>query len=132
MRKNELFKKWAIGENQVSGIYFVPENCFDLRHHKIVTLSSGRRRRFDNSEGACSGRALLKQQLRPLEQKLDRLGKQCAASAITTATARQKPKRLSRTPFRPFQQKRPSIEGSGCTVRGRLVDAEQSACDLRR
>src|ERR1700704_4644634 len=28
---------------------FVPENCFNLRHHKIVTLSSGRRPALNTS-----------------------------------------------------------------------------------
>jgi hypothetical protein len=35
--------------HQVSGICFVPENCFNLRHHKIVTLSSGRRPALNTS-----------------------------------------------------------------------------------
>src|ERR1700704_2732233 len=28
---------------------FVPENCFNLRHHKIVTLAAGRRRALNTS-----------------------------------------------------------------------------------
>jgi hypothetical protein len=65
----------------------------------------------------------LKQQLRLLEQ--NRLEKQSAASATATATARAEAKAAvaNAIPAIPAKAAIPP-KGSGCTVRGRGVDAE--------